>query len=141
LIPLLLACSRSVEGTYDLPDGEPEGIETRFYGEQAFDPTAPQAFDLRERCPELDRVVVSEGGGDFYAYEVEGKGLDAVDRVGAVLPDGRLVAIQIVREDGKLGFPVGCEACEVVFGVLVDGRPAACTGPGRSLRVQAHRPG
>lgn len=117
----------------------PTGWETRFRGAEPWTPDETQLAALYEACPTLRTVRATRETEDFWRVEVEGEALDAVDRVGALLPDDNLADAVFDRSPtGGLVFPVACEACTLVLGLSYgEDRWAACTGPSRSIRFES----
>ena len=131
---LLAGCAGS-DGWHVFPKNAAEGIETRFEGAPTWTPTAEEAFAVRADCPRIQRARAVRETKTVWLVEVEGEGLSRIDRVGAVLPGGKLAtARHRDRPDGSIAFPVACSSCEVVLGFDVgQGRLAACTGESFSI--------
>jgi hypothetical protein len=97
------------------------------------------AFALQQRCPRLESAHLRDANAMIHFVTLKGSGLDAVKKVEAALPDGKLASVQFAPVDGGIEFPVACAKCEVYFGLVVDGRASACFGPGYSLTVEDGR--
>lgn len=116
--------------------GERSGIETRFKDQEPYVVDEAAAAALMERCPVIRRVASRKDTETFSLVYVDVEAPAVVARVGAILDEGPLATTQHDVTDDGLVFAVGCDDCTVLLGIQgEDGRLAACTGPGYSLRL------
>jgi hypothetical protein len=134
---LLTACGAAnpTESSWvSVPPGVAVSIETRFKDGEPWTPTAQETEELLRQCPQITRYRVSKETSDFWLMEVQGKELSSITRIGAHLPEGTLANASFQFSDDTLRFPVGCRACDLLFGRPAgDNRWAACVGVGFSL--------
>ncbi len=142
LLALLLACRCTPPDTtqeVSFPSPVLREVGGKFRGQDDA-PLDPQlAFGVQDRCPRIDRARIRRANEQISEVTVYGTRLDAVTRIGAALPDGKLANVAFVREGDALVFPVACDACEVYLGIRAGDRTAACIGSGYSLTVYDRR--
>ena len=129
--------------TVEFPPAAPTGLETRFRGAVEWTPTPEQAFALRESCPRIVTARAIKETDSVWLAQLTGERFDAIDRIGAILPDHTLADVEYRTDDAGITLPVACDRCEVLLGIPT-GEPnhwAACTGEGYSIGMANGTPG
>lgn len=143
LLTLLLACRcNPLDPPQEVSFATTEirQVGGRFRGQDDAPLDPPDAFQLEQRCPEIQKARVVQTNPQIREVTVWGTHLDRIDKVGAALYDGTLANAQFLpNEDGSITFPIACTRCELYLGLRVGGRIAACIGPGRSLSIEEGR--
>lgn len=136
----LCACSSGGDSTLDFSQQAPQlqALETRFRGAETGDFLAPEkAAEAVALCPRLDRARLDWEENDRGILEVWGSGLDRVVALATQESDGRVhESLPHADSEGSLRFAVACESCELVLGVLYDGRKVGCRGWGYSVTLR-----
>lgn len=111
------------------------GYETRFVGHSPIALSLGDEAKLRSTCPTLTRGHLLPQSKSFQLLTVQGKGLHEHSVVGAILKDGTLAQISPQWTGTSLEIPVACDDCQIIFGVQVNHRMAACVGSRYSLSI------
>lgn len=118
------------------------GLHTEFKGQEAWNPTAADAFAIRDLCPKVTQARLKPFTDTMRWLDLQGERLDAVEVGAAKLEGGKYASIAIEKhEDGSIGLPVACASCEVLLVFRApEGRLVACEGVSHAVFV-SDRPG
>lgn len=123
--------------SFDAP--EVLSLSTDFHANKGRVDLEPEkAFVVRDICPTITKATLTpDTASPFGLLRVEGRGLDRVGTLGAVIEDGS-TADSILHPDGEDAFTaaVGCHNCRLQLGFQYEGTWVACIGPGYSLEVE-----
>jgi hypothetical protein len=116
-----------------------DSLTTRFVEQDAEVPIDPEiAFSLRAYCPKINRArYTPQVGSEMGTLQIWGEDLERVWGVVGRSVTGQLGQSKSKSEpDGSQRFALGCRDCQIVLGMLVEGKNVGCLGPGHSLQLQ-----
>ena len=144
LVWLLMSCVNSCGGgtppsEVSFGSSEVVSLSTDFYANKGRADLEPEkAFVVRDICPTITKATLDpDRDSSFAKLRVEGRGLDRVATLGAVIEDGS-TADSILHPEGDAAFTaaVGCHNCRLQLGFEYEGTWVACIGPGHSLEIE-----
>jgi len=139
---LVLGCGKSGSETVSeqsFTSFQVDSLTTRFLEQDKELPLdAKVAFSLRAYCPKIRKArYTPQAGTEMGTLQVWGEDLDRVWGVVGRSTGGQLGQAKSKNEaDGSQRFALGCRDCQIVLGMLVEGKNVGCVGPGHSLQLQ-----
>ncbi len=139
---LVFGCSKSDLGEVSeqsFTSFQVDSLTTRFLEQDAEVPLDPEiAFSLRAHCPKISIArYTPQVGTDMGTLQIWGEHLERVWGVVGRGAGGQMGQSKSkIEPDGSQRVALGCRDCQIVLGMLVEGKNVGCLGPGHSLQLQ-----